>query len=253
MNMNSQRMKQLTAGCRKLVIGYLVAAYPDRERFFDVLKESARGLDVLELGYPSEKPYLDGHLIQEAHAGADRKAASDPEYWRRIREATDAPVWVMAYREDFVDTGVYRVLAEKRLIDAVVLPDTGHDQLAAIAEELAPFGVDVVRFLNPGMTETEMDSELDGASLVYEQLYEGKTGEANHESHYAGMLAYSRAHSDAACYAGFGISTREKVEEVISAGFDGAIIGTELIRRLNISLKEFGDFIENVHQAVDKA
>ena len=97
------------------------------------------------------------------------------------------------------------------------------------------------------------DCELDGASLVYEQLYAGKTGEANHESHYAGMLAYSRAHSDALCFAGFGISTRKKVEEVISAGFDGAVIGTELIRRLNTSLEEFGDFIENVHRAVETA
>ena len=97
-----------------------------------------------------------------------------------------------------------------------------------------------------------MDRELDGASLVYEQLYAGKTGEANHESHYGEMLAYSRAHSGAACFAGFGISTREKAEEVIRAGFDGAIIGTELIRRLNTSLAEFGNFIESVHQAVEK-
>jgi len=251
--MNSQRMKRLTAGGRKLLVGYLVAGYPDSERFFDVLKESARGLDILELGYPSEKPYLDGPLIREAHAAADRKAASAPEYWRRIREATDVPIWIMAYREDFVDTGVYRVLAEQHLVDSVVLPDTEHDRLVAISDELSPFGVDVVRFLNPGMTKAEMDSELDGASLVYEQLYAGKTGEANHESHYAGMLAYSRAHSDALCFAGFGISTREKVEEVISAGFDGAVIGTELIRRLNTSLEEFGDFIESVHRAVETA
>ncbi len=251
--MKSQRMKKLMTGGRKLIIGYLVAGYPDGERFFDVLKESARGLDILELGFPSEKPYIDGTVIQEAHAAADRKAASSPEYWRRIREATDAPVWVMAYRKDFVDTGIYRELAEEGLIDAVVLPDTEAVRLAAIAEELAPLGVDVVRFLNPGMTEAEMDKELENASLVYEQLYTGKTGEANHESQYADMLAYSRAHSKAACFAGFGISTREKVEEVISAGFDGAIIGTELIRRLNTSLETFGDFIENIHQAVETA
>ena len=45
-------------------------------------------------------------------------------------------------------------------------------------------------------------------------------------------------------------NTPEKVQEVLENGFDGAIIGTELIRRLNVSLDEFKSFITTVHQVI---
>ena len=249
--MRSQRMTELLRKGKKLIVGYVVAAYPGRDSFFGVLREASRGLDILEIGFPSADPYCDGQIIQEVHALADHDAARDPEYWQRIRRSVDAPIWVMAYRKDFVDTGMYRRLAEKGLLDAVVLPDTDEKRLDEISEELEPFGTDVVRFLRPGMTDEEMDRHLKNAAIVYEQLYAGRTGECGHKSNYRRMLDYSRLHSGAASFAGFGISTQEKVREVFSAGFDGAVIGTELQRRLNISLREFGDFIENLHQAVE--
>ena len=154
--MKSKRMAELLQKGHKLIVGYIVAAYPDREGFFEVLKECNRGLDILEIGFPSGNPYVDGQVIRQVHSLADHQAANELEYWQRIRQAVDMPIWIMAYKADFVDTGMYRRLAENGLIDAVVLPDMEEDRLNGISEELGPYGVDTVRFLNPGMAEIEI-------------------------------------------------------------------------------------------------
>lgn len=248
--MLSQRMNDLCACGRKLLVGYVVAGYPSEEEFFRVVEEGKDALDIWEIGFPSANPYADGPVIADAHRKVNRDIVCDIAYWERIRAAIPGPIWIMGYKEDLVDTGICRQLAENHLIDVLVLPGADGTVMDALAAELAPYGVDVIRFLNPAMTEAEMAEELNKATVVYEQLYVGKTGVTQHEDNYADMLAFSRTYPAARVFGGFGISTGEKAADVCRNGFDGAIIGTELIRRLNDSLQTFASFVKNAHQAV---
>lgn len=248
--MNSLRMNNCIAQKRKMLVGYLLAGYPDLEGFFEVLAASREGIDILEIGYPSQNPYADGSVIQEAHGRVCLESARSMDYWKRVRAATDSPIWIMAYRKDFVDSGAYLELAKAHVMDAVVLPDTDEDKLNCLAEELKPYRVDIVRIVNPEMDASQLTRRLQACQLVYEQLYVGKTGDSHHEEHYRDMLAFSKQFTNVTTFAGFGISTPEKVQEVLENGFDGAIIGTELIRRLNVSLDEFKSFITTVHQVI---
>ena len=248
--MNSQRMNDCIAQKRKMLVGYFLAGYPDIEGFFEVLAASRGGIDILEIGYPSEDPYADGDVIQEAHHRVCLENARSLDYWKRIRTATDSPIWIMAYRRDFIDTGIYLELAKAHVMDAVVLPDTDEDRLDSLAEELKPYQIDIVRIINPEMDASQLTRRLQASQLVYEQLYVGKTGDSHHEEHYREMLAFSKRFTNVTTFAGFGISTPEKVQEVLKNGFDGVIIGTELIRRLNVSLDEFKQFITVVHRVI---
>lgn len=252
MKMVSQRMNDLCAGGRKLLVGYVVAGYPSEEAFFRVLEEGRDALDIWEVGFPSANPFADGPVIADAHRKVNREVVCDIAYWERIRAAVPGPIWVMGYQEDLVDTGICLQLAERHLIDVLVLPGADEAVMDTLAVQLAPYGVDVIRFLNPAMTKDEMAAVLEKASVVYEQLYVGKTGATQHEDNYADMLAYSKTYPAIRAFGGFGISTGEKVAEVCGNGFDGAIIGTELIRRMNVSVDEFAAFVKNVHRVVEQ-
>ena len=249
--MVSQRMNDLCACGRKLLVGYVVAGYPSEEEFFHVLEKGKDGLDIWEIGFPSANPYADGPVIADAHRKVNRDVVCDIAYWERIRSAIPGPIWLMGYKEDLVDTGICRQLAEHHLIDVLVLPGADSIVMDTLSAELAPFGVDVIRFLNPAMTNAEMTAELNKASVVYEQLYVGKTGVTQHNHNYADMLAFSRTYPEVRVFGGFGISTGEKAADVCRNGFDGAIIGTELIRRLNDSVEAFAAFVKSAHQEVE--
>ena len=86
-----------------LLVGYLLAGYPDRERFLETAAECERaGLDILEVGFPAADPSSDGEVIQRAHTLADHSICRDLGYWRALRGAVECPIWVMGYRDDLL-------------------------------------------------------------------------------------------------------------------------------------------------------
>lgn len=86
-----------------LLVGYLLAGYPDRERFLETAAECERtGLDILEVGFPAADPSSDGEVIQHAHTLADHSICRDLGYWRALRGAVECPIWVMGYRDDLL-------------------------------------------------------------------------------------------------------------------------------------------------------
>jgi len=222
------------------VIGYLLAGYPEPTEFLHLLREvEATGLDALEIGYPSENPFADGEIIQAAHRAVNRTLARDVAYWRQIRQSVALPIWLMAYKDDFITSGVYLEFARARVMDAIVIPDCSHEEHIQLAEELSEHEVDVVHFIRPSMSVEEMKRVAADAPLIYGQLYNGPTGSFSREQQdYNTMLEAVLESFTGKIYAGFGIDSRARIEELLRQGFHGTILGTALIKRLNESPAE---------------
>lgn len=238
----------------KLLVGYLLAGYPEKDDFLELVEncESA-GIDIFEIGFPSCSPFSDGEIIQKAHQKVDVSIKGDLEYWRKIRKAISKPIWLMAYRSDLIDTGFYRVLAQHGLVDALVIPDMSFDEHQRLGDELASCEVDVLGFVNPEMKPEELKECFSNTALVYQQLYSGPTGMSVVADNYGEILAEARKYNNVTVFAGFGINTPQRAAELLREGFDGAIVGTAMVRKLNDSKSELVEFVKELAASVKKA
>ena len=236
-----------------LAIGYLLAGFPDREGFLDVLSgcETA-GLDIFEIGYPSEDPSSDGEIIREAHKCVDHSIKTDLDYWKIIRAAVQAPIWIMAYQKDLIDTGFYKQLVEDKLTDALVIPDLSFEQRLKLQEEVRPLGVDVLGFVTPDMEIEEQEACFQAFPLIYQQLYSGPTGMSVATTGYEQILARAKNHESIRVFAGFGIRSAERAEHLLEDGFDGVIIGTAMISKLNTSIEVLTTFVKELKDTINK-
>ncbi|WP_308752060.1 tryptophan synthase subunit alpha [uncultured Anaerotruncus sp.] len=233
-----------------LLVGYLLAGYPGREGFLAAAEGCEKaGLDILEVGFPAADPSSDGEVIQHAHTLADHSICRDPSYWQALRRSVDCPIWVMGYRDDLVPSGICRAMAEADAADAFVIPDMTVEERDRLAEELAPLGADVLGFTNPEMSARELEDCFDRFSLIYQQLYAGRTGMPVLAEDFGGPLSRAHTHPHVRAFAGFGISTPQRVAELLSAGFDGAIVGTALMKKLNESPEALYAFVKELKAA----
>ncbi len=249
----SLKNKLITEKDNPFLIGYLLAGYKDCDEFLNLINNIPNNtIDVLELGFPSTNPYSDGKVISNAHSIVDKNVATSPSYWEKIRKTTDYPIWLMAYKDDFITTGIYKEFAKLNLIDAIVIPDTNNENRIKLQEELKQYDVDVIGFVNPSMSEIEMDQVLSKFTFIYEQLYVGVTGSNHSETNYDKMLNYSLTkYPNTIPFAGFGLNNKEKLDIVYNKGFKGAVIGTELLKRYNTSEEELFNFLIDLSRSKD--
>lgn len=249
--MNNQRMRDLFSARGRSFVGYLVAGYPSREESIALARSCCeKGLDILEIGFPARNPSSDGEVIRHAQEKVDHKLGGDLTYWRELRAAVDAPIWIMGYHDDLVAGDAYLRLAQEGLYDVLVVPDMGNGERVELLKKLAPLGVDVIGFINPMSAGKELSACFKHLPLIYQQLYCGPTGETNDSQDYLPLLRKARETSKAKVFAGFGITTPERARELLQSGFDGVIVGSAIMKQLSQSVEATHELIKRMHNAV---
>ena len=246
----SERISKTIKENEKLLVGYALSGYPGSKEFFKLLKIlEDSSLDVLELGFASANPYSDGDVIASAHRAVDRTLCCSLPYWREIRENTRKPIWIMAYEKDFIESGIYMDFCGAKVIDGIVIPDLEEKKRISLIDKVRPYGVDVIGFTNPDMSDSELDDVFSTFPLVYEQLYVGQTGKGSSSEMYHHMLDKSLEYPGVIGCAGFGISTKEQVERNYREGFHGVIIGTAIVKHLNQSFSALEEYLSDIGRA----
>ncbi|AJY74156.1 tryptophan synthase subunit alpha [Paenibacillus beijingensis] len=221
-----------------LLIGYLIAGDPSFDQSMELVKGAvAAGIDIVELGIPSRYPYLDGDIIKRGHKRAIQNSQFDSdnglmEYARQLRADIDNPIWAMGYKDELVDSGLGVRLAEEGVIDGLVLPDCSLREQNDVHEKVCRYGVDVVRFINPQMTDSELAAAGELATILYAQSYIGATGNPFAQlEDLSELCRQARQHSSALVIAGFGLRSPARVRMAIDSGFDGAVVGSAFVAR----------------------
>lgn len=238
---------------RKLVVGYFVAGYPDRETFFSVLREAEeKGIDIFEIGFPAKNPVNDGPVIREAMKKADPTIADDLSFWKKIRETLHSPIWLMGYREDLIVSGRYRTLAAAGCYDGLVIPDIEETEGRTLQDEMKAYQVDVIGFIGPRSLLIDSANCIARFPIIYQMLYSGVTGQAANTEDFRDIMTLGKNESNTHLFAGFGISTPERAGELLDSGFDGVIIGTAIVKKLNESREAMDDFIISLRKTADE-
>lgn len=248
----SPKNKQILKKNGHILVGYLTAGYPDNESFYETLRECEKAqIDIFEIGYPAKEPMADGEVIQHAHQVIDKTIATDISFWRKVRNEIESPIWLMAYKADIMEHNFYLELAKEKLIDAIVIPDMSFEERQGLEKKLINFEVDVVGFISPGMDAMEVFQCLENNALIYQQLYSGPTGLQVTTDNYSELLSQVKQFKHASVFAGFGISTPERVYELLENGFDGVIVGTAMMKKRKDSLEELVKFVGQIRKAIE--
>jgi tryptophan synthase alpha chain len=253
-NAGAERIGAAFAGRtgRAALMPYLMAGFPDLETSRAIGEAYADGgADLVELGLPFSDPLADGPVIQMAGAQA-LQAGTTVDGVLEVAEALSArlPVVLMGYVNLVLARGAERFAADAVAAGAsgLIVPDLPFEEAPAVLDACDAAGLALVPLVAPTTPDARL-ALIGGRArgFVYTVSVMGTTGERSAmAATFAQVVARARRHTTVPVAVGFGISTPEQAVEAASAGADGVIVGSRLVR----AAAEAGDPAAAVREAV---
>lgn len=227
------------SGRRAALMPYLMGGYPDLHTSREIGLAYARsGADLVELGVPFSDPLADGPVIHAAATAALAAGATWPavlEVGRAI--ADEVPVVLMCYANVILARGLERSVDEMAGIGAsgVIIPDLPLEESDRARAACTEAGLALIPLAAPTTPEARL-ARIGALAqgFLYTVALTGTTGERPGERRAGGglapIVARAAAHTDVPVAVGFGIGTPEQALAAATAGADGVIVGSRLVR-----------------------
>lgn len=224
---------------RRGFIPFITTGDPDMETTTALVVELARaGATVLELGVPFSDPVADGPTIQRASERALRAGAGITEALQVVADArreTRVPVVLFSYFNPLMQYGVERLArdAADAGVDGVLVTDLVPEESADFNATLARHNLDQIFLAAPTTSDARLGLIAERATgFVYAVSRAGVTGARTELSDEAERLvARVRRHTDLPVAVGFGISTREQVQDTCRYA-DAAVVGSAIVAEI---------------------
>ncbi len=216
---------------------YITAGYPDLNSTPDLVRALVDGgADLIELGVPFSDPLADGATIQRASFQALENGVTLDHCLniaRQVRQqGIDVPLIFMGYYNPFLRYGLDRLTGacEQAGVDGLIIPDLPPEEAGELADYCGKRSIDPIFMLAPTSTDKRIARVCQTASgFIYCVSLTGVTGARTQLSPaVAPFLDRVRRHSSLPLAVGFGISTREHVQEVARLA-EAAVVGSALI------------------------
>jgi tryptophan synthase alpha chain len=223
-------------GRRAALMPYLMGGFPDLEGSRAIGEAYAdAGADLVELGIPFSDPLADGPVIQAAGTRALAAGATVGGVLGVAEAlARRLPVVVMCYANHVLAHGPEAFAARLAAAGAsgLIVPDLPLEEAPAVLEACDVAGVALVPLVAP-TTPDERLARIGARArgFVYTVSVTGTTGERRSlEDAFAGVVARAKAATSTPVALGFGISTPAQAAAAATAGADGVIVGSRLVR-----------------------
>lgn len=225
---------------RRAFVAYTVACDPSFEASLARLHAYVDGgVDIIEIGYPSADPILDGDTIRQAHRRAvavGGNLARSFALCSAFRATnTTTPLVLMGYAAPLVAMGYedFAARAAAAGIDGVIVADLPLREAGALLTALSAHPVVMVPLSAPNLPAEDFAARRPGlGGFLYCIPVLGATGgpPASIET-IASAVKRSRAETTLPLLVGFGIKTPEMAAEVARIA-DGAIVATALLDQI---------------------
>ena len=229
------------AAGRKILVPYLTAGYPDRERCAEALAGLAgAGADAIELGVPFSDPLADGPVIAAASERAIAGGASIEgalELAGEYARASGArpPLVLFTYMNPVAALGVDAVAeaCAESGVEAVLVADLPYDEDPEVPAALARRGLPLIRLAAPTTPPERLAELARGAEgFVYLIARTGTTGAgAGTDERVAEQVAVIRANTELPVVVGFGIGDPDAARRAAALA-DGVVVGSAFVERL---------------------
>ncbi len=227
---------------KKSLVAYIMAGDPDLEKTAEYICALSREVDALELGVPFSDPIADGPVIQRAGQRALKgRPTTLADILSLLQEIqTDVPTILMSYYNLIYRYGVSKLVRDARdVIDGIIVPDLPLEEASELREHCNNNNLCNIFLIAPTTSNDRMAQILKSTSgFAYIVSRLGVTGGTTDYIPLRGLI--SRVRSVERRYelfevpklVGFGVSKPLDVKNVISAGADGAIVGSALVREV---------------------
>lgn len=219
------------------LVPFLTAGFPDIETSEELAVAIIEaGADMLELGVPFSDPLADGATVQLTSLQALERGVTLNTCLKILdnvrNRGVNAPLIFMGYLNPFIQYGFERfVLDASRLgLDGIIIPDLPVEEAAKYQDVCEKFNVHLIPLLTPTSTDSRIALTCVRAKgFIYCVSIAGVTGDRRDLAPGLSKLVRNiRKHTDLPVLIGFGVSTREHIEDI--SGFaDGAVVGSALL------------------------
>lgn len=226
------RIEEKLGNKKNLFIGYITGGDPTLNHTEELVYAMERGgADLVEIGIPYSDPLADGPTIQRAAGRALKEGFSLERLFDsvvRIRENTDLPLVFLVYYNTIHTYGVHEFAGKCREtgVDALIVPDLPLEESKVFPQDI----ISLIPLVALNSQERIEEIVRDRSGFVYCISSFGVTGSRSSISDKTRELVERvRSHTDLPVAVGFGISTREMVEEVHKYA-DAAIVGSSIVK-----------------------
>jgi len=238
----TKKFGELRTSGKKGFIPFVTAGDPDLESSLSiVLKLAELGAGVIELGVPFSDPMADGPTIQRSSERALARGVtlrSVLQLASEIRKQSEVPLVLFSYFNPIMRFGLdeFTKGAKKSGIDGVLLTDVIENEAAAISQQFAANGIDLISLVAPTTTDERLAAICANArGFIYAVSRAGVTGAQVATSSAAEELVKrTRKFTDLPIAVGFGISTAKQISEVWQYA-DAAVVGSAIVSEIERS------------------
>ncbi len=235
------------------LVAFLTAGYPSREKFREHLTQVGNAADVVEIGVPFTDPMADGVTIQRSSREALNQGFTLDWLLGELgaMQRPKAPLILMSYLNPLLAYGFRKLApdAAKAGVCGFIVPDLPFDEADEFRAAISGAGLALVQMVTP-VTQPERLKKLCDASqgFVYAVTMTGTTGKsASVPGDVSKYLDVVTATAKLPVCAGFGIRTREQVEQ-LRGHVAGVIVGSALVEVLE-SGQDPGAFLNSLRPA----
>lgn len=252
----AKRFDLLKSEDRKGFIPFISAGDPDIETSRQlVLTLAELGADIIELGVPFSDPMADGPTIQASSQRALENGVTLADVLGMVtgvRSETEVPIVLFSYLNPLFRYGIDRLAkdAVEAGVDGVLVTDAVDEEARQIRSILQKYNLDLISLIAPTTTDERLAKIAENSSgFVYAVSRTGVTGAQNETSSAAEtMVNRARRYTELPIAVGFGISTREQIEDVWHYA-DAAVVGSAIVAEIERSI-ETGKTVESVREFV---
>lgn len=238
----ARRLDEAREGGRKLLVVYLTAGFPDRERSREALAGlSTAGADAVELGVPFSDPLADGPVIAAASeraiaAGMTIRDAIDLGAAHAREDDGRSPLILFTYLNPVASLGIEAVseACADAGFEGVLIADLPFDEDPMIEDVLAARDIALIRLAAPTTPSDRLARLARGArGFIYLIARTGVTGAGTGtDRRVVEQVAVIRENTRLPVVVGFGIDDPRAARDAARLA-DGVVVGSAFIERLD--------------------
>ena len=237
---------------RKLFCAFLTLGYPNVEATEKLIEGfAARGVDLVELGFPFSDPLADGPTIQFSSEEALKKGVKMEDAFRLVKElrkqGVKVPIIFFSYLNPIHHFGIKQFVpdAVRAGFDGLIVPDLPPEEEPELQKQCRKYGFPQIFFISPTTLKkrARMISHRSKGFIYYVSL-RGVTGARKAMADdLKACVSRVRRSAKAPVLIGFGVSGPEQARALAKFS-DGVIVGSAIVDSLKNSE---GDLDRTIH------
>ena len=268
MSRYSALFEQLASQQQGAFVPFVTLGDPSPELSLQIIDALiAGGADALELGFPFSDPVADGPTIQDANTRA-LSAGTTPdtcfEILKSVRQRyPQLPIGLLVYANLVYAKGIdgFYAKAAEVGVDSILVADVPVEMCDPYRQAAQQHGIAAIFIAPPNGDDATLQQVAElGNGYTYLLSRAGVTGtESRAGKPVAHLLQTLKAFKAPPCLLGFGISEPTQVKEAITAGADGVISGSAVVKIIaehqsepEAMLRALRDFVSQMKAATRK-